>query len=104
MQDYPDDISKSMAYSHIESIINSARMSLLSDFGIRDTFSGRINVVIEEFESANIVDHNAISLERYAQLNNGQKFAVDIILNAVIANSTNRLYFIDGPGGTGKIF
>ena len=104
VRDYPEDVSKSMAYSHIDSIINSARMSLLSDFGIRDSFSGRIGVDIEEFGSANLVDHNEIGFERYAQLNNGQKYAVDTILNAVLSNSTNRLYFIDGPGGTGKTF
>ena len=104
VRDYPENVSKSMAYSHIDSIINSARMSLLSDFGIRDIFSGGIGVDIEGFGSANIVDHNAISLEKYAQLNNGQKYAVDTILNAVLSNSTNRLYFIDGPGGTGKTF
>ena len=51
----------------------------------------------------NCEEHNRRGMEKYILLNNDQKFVVDKILNAA-EDPQGQCYFIDGPGGSGKIF
>jgi hypothetical protein len=58
--------------------------------------SEEMNYNVDELKL--IVDNNVPSL------NVNQKIAYDIIMNAIYNNSKQRIFFIDGPGGTGKTF
>ena len=60
------------------------------------SFSEEMNYNVDELKL--IVDNNVPSL------NVNQKIAYDIIMNAIYNNSKQRIFFIDGPGGTGKTF
>src|SRR5690606_11766868 len=76
----------------------------LSSFGILS-----LNTLNEPVEVGNLnfnaeIDFERIGLEMFDQLNSGQKVAASAILDAVRVNSDERLFFIDGPGGTGKTF
>ena len=51
----------------------------------------------------NIEEENQKGMEAYAKLNNEQQQITEDILQAV-RSGTQRLMFIDGPGGTGKTF
>lgn len=49
-------------------------------------------------------DHGLLYSSMYHKLNNDQKLAFDEIIKSVLPNSKQKLFFIDGPGGTGKTF
>lgn len=50
------------------------------------------------------VDHAQLGHEMFSRLNESQKAAAEAIFDAIENDSEERLFFVDGPGGTGKTY
>ena len=59
----------------------------------------KLNLESENIDESIIVQSKKIYEKMYAELNNDQKFIFD-----EIKNNSKKMYFIDGPGGTGKTY
>lgn len=57
-----------------------------------------------EDEDLTVEDQKKTYLGVYSLLNGDQKVIFDTIQNCMFGKIHQRLFFIDGPGGTGKIF
>jgi DNA replication protein DnaC len=49
-------------------------------------------------------DHGFLFSSMYEKMNSDQKLACNEVIKSVANNSKQKLFFIDGPGGTGKTF
>ena len=61
------------------------------------------NDIMKEVREELAVPVDQEHLDMYASLNNEQREGFDEILNCVL-NKKSRVFFVDGPGGTGKTF
>lgn len=52
----------------------------------------------------NVNEQAATGVEMYGKLNYEQKEIVDRILSALSGNSVEKLYFLEAPGGCGKVY
>ena len=102
-----DDI-RNKTLCHLQSILNNYGRSL-SEFPnmpipvISDNNEQNINRLIREEQQYNIEELAKFAENNFSRLNTDQQIAYEKIIAAVVSE-TSEIFFIDGPGGTGKTF
>ncbi|XP_051158478.1 uncharacterized protein LOC127279882 [Leptopilina boulardi] len=92
------------AYRNIKTLLSNEGYSLNHFEGMLEIEEEE--VLLERNNDIDIIDHNALGLEKYNNLNFKQKCIVDHIMKAVDDSSKNicRYIYVDGAGGSGKTF
>ncbi|GBP55934.1 ATP-dependent DNA helicase PIF1 [Eumeta japonica] len=98
----PEILSKQLALQEIDETLK-LHGKRLTDFGLPELDIDENSIFLSDpvydcdIEKAN-------GYEKYQKLNTEQKYVVDTILNAVNNPTERKLFYLDGPGGTGKTF
>lgn len=97
-RDHSADVSKDRCLAEINDILR-LHGTKNSDFGLPDPVFR-----VDQDESYDQEEEKRLGEECYAKCNREQRHVVDSILQACEGRGDNKLFSIDGPGGTGKTY
>ena len=102
LRDFPPPIAYEKALEYIQNLLDVHKKKL-SDYGFASVST--IAPVYPVMTDREIASSNQSFQNNYVRANPEQKMILDRIMNAVNEPFTcDNLFFIDGPGGTGKTF
>ncbi|CAF1094812.1 unnamed protein product [Brachionus calyciflorus] len=111
-EDYREDDADTRiqkALGHLRYLLNGHGRTL-ADFNLPEPDERGLNwrhiAIPVNFEDMNPEQHRTIAMQLEATLNEQQRNVVETKVEAVLSNdpTTNKSYFVDGPGGTGKTY
>nr|CAH7764830.1 unnamed protein product [Callosobruchus chinensis] len=98
----PEILSKQLALQEIDETLK-LHGKRLTDFGLPEPDIDENSIFLSDpVYDCDIEKANGYG--KYQKLNTEQKYVVDTILNAVNNPTERKLFYLDGPGGTGKTF
>ena len=92
------ELATSKCLNDIAGIL-SRQGSSLNTFGLPQP-----QVIVIEPESYSMEIEKEMGSEMFDKLNDDQRYAFDAIMEAVEGRSKSNLFFVDGPGGSGKTY
>ena len=98
-RDNPLEEATSYCLEDIQNFLRIHGMSL-ADFNLPNTTHHR-RVFVQRYDA--VVESNK-GTEMYGMLNGDQKVVVDRVIDSCSGNIREKLFFMDGPGGSGKTF